>query len=435
MKKYEQLDLKTRYKLENELKTSKSLSEIAKNLNYSRQTLYREILRNSFKQSKDTHCVRSSCVHIKNCIYKQKNVYRSKILFTCPVKCSEYKPGKQECLKKFPFVCNYCAKRKYCKYLQYYYDAENASNQYHQLLKESKSQLKTECDVVEKIDKIVSPLLKKGQSIEAIKMNHPEITVSALTLRNWVDHGRIKAVHSDFRMFGRRTPSKRYNYSKKKNYTMLNELKLQHKYVDYLEYIKRHPNALIVQLDTVIGCANGNKSLLTIHLVQYKFQFGFLLDNHTAGEVYQKISAFMNKLKALDDEYGFALNYRFSECLLTDNGPEFDSLLELEKEFDCCHIFYCRPYSSFEKGSCERNHELIRYIHYKGKTMDNLTQENIDTLFSHLNSYPRKSLQKKTPYQCVLETLGKEFLEATSISHINADDVTLNPSLIYKIKK
>ncbi len=58
-------------------------------------------------------------------------------------------------------------------------------------------------------------------------------------------------------------------------------------------------------------------------------------------------------------------------------------------------------------------------------------------LFSHINSYPRKSLKNKTPYQCVLEDsrLGREFLDIIKISKINPDDVILNPSLLRKIKK
>ena len=43
----------------------------------------------------------------------------------------------------------------------------------------------------------------------------------------------------------------------------------------------------------------------------------------------------------------------------------------------------------------------------------------------------------KTPYQSVLNgpRLGKEFLDIINISKVNGDDVTLNPSLLKKIKK
>ena len=88
----------------------------------------------------------------------------------------------------------------------------------------------------------------------------------------------------------------------------------------------------------------------------------------------------------------------FSEVFLTDNGPEFDSLIDLSEEYPDMHVFYCHPLSSFEKGACERNHELVRFIHYKGWSFDSYTQEDIDLMFSHINSYPRKSLNKKNSF-------------------------------------
>ena len=64
-------------------------------------------------------------------------------------------------------------------------------------------------------------------------------------------------------------------------------------------------------------------------------------------------------------------------------------------------------------------------------------RKDINILFSNINSYPRKSLNEKTPYQCVEEDtrLGKEFLDLIGINKVDCDDVVLNPSLLKKIKK
>ncbi len=138
-----------------------------------------------------------------------------------------------------------------------------------------------------------------------------------------------------------------------------------------------------------------------------------------------------------EEETSIGIFTAFTELFLTDNGSEFDSLLDLCDEYQNINIFYCHPLSSFEKGSCERNHVLVRYIQDKGASFDNFSQEDINILFSNINSYPRKSLNKKTPYQCVLEDtrLGKEFLNLINISKVERDDVILNPSLLRKIKK
>ena len=65
-------------------------------------------------------------------------------------------------------------------------------------------------------------------------------------------------------MTGRRKISIAYNYSKNKEHVKLPSRKIGHKYPDYLFYVRHHPNALIVQLDSLIGSLFGNKTILTI---------------------------------------------------------------------------------------------------------------------------------------------------------------------------
>ncbi len=431
-KEYEQLNGIQRTQLQTLLKVKKSLSEIAKEMNVSRQTLYRELMRNSYPVSKDKIGIKSSCIHYIECKKNNKS-YR----LECPPDCIKYQPGRQHCLKKYPFVCNNCRKRINCSFLHYYYDSEDASITYHKRISDDRKIPKTNELIIKEINKIVSRLVKKGQSIEVILMNHPEIQVSALTIRNWIKEGLLDCKLSEFRMTGRRIPSNQYDYSKSKNYKKLSSLKIGHKYNDYRLYLNSHPNALIIQLDTIIGCIDGNKSVLTIHIVQHKFQFGIILDHHTKEEVYSKLNDLFLKFKQLEDDLGLSIYSSFTELILTDNGPEFDALLDFCKDNSNIHVFYCHPLSSFEKGSCERNHVLVRYIHYKGWPFDNLNQSDVNLLFSNINSYPRKSLNNKTPYQSVLEDprLGKEFLDIINISKVNGDDVILNPSLLKKIKK
>ena len=423
-KSYQQLNLFQRSKLEVLLKTEKSLSDIAKILDISRQTIYREIIRNSDFVSKDEMYREYSCKHYLEC-YKANNK------MPCPNgKCAKYEKSLQSCLNRFPFVCNFCCKRNHCNWPHRFYDAHNASIKYHELLSSSRNEVKTPKETFDKINKLVSPLVKQGQSVEAILMNHNDVKVSAITIRKWINKRILSCNPTQLRLFGRRTPSKAYNYSKKKEHVMCSELKYGHKYIDYLEFIKNNPNSLIIELDTVIGNMQSKKSVLTIHIVKYKFQFGFLLDSHTSNEVLTKLINFIDKLRRFDEAIGTALERQFVTCILTDNGAEFDKILQLCEYSKYCNVFYCNPYSSFQKGSCERNHVLIRYIKNKGISFDDLTQKKLNLIFSHINSYPRKSLNKKTPYQCIVESLGKEFTAFAGISEVRCDDVNLTPSLI-----
>ena len=78
-KEYEQLNGIQRTQLQALLKVKKSLSDIAKEMNVSRQTLYRELLRNSYPVSKDKIGLRYSCIHYFECKINRKS-YHSNFL-------------------------------------------------------------------------------------------------------------------------------------------------------------------------------------------------------------------------------------------------------------------------------------------------------------------------------------------------------------------
>ena len=102
---------------------------------------------------------------------------------------------------------------------------------------------------------------------------------------------------------------------------------------------------------------------------------------------------------------------------LADNGIEFSYFHKLE-QYDV-RVYFTNPYKSTDNSVCERNHEFIRYIIPKGKTLDNLTQDDVNLMFSHINSYVRKSNQNKTPYELIIERFGPEFVEMIGIKHVS----------------
>jgi IS30 family transposase len=54
-------------------------------------------------------------------------------------------------------------------------------------------------------------------------------------------------------------------------------------------------------------------------------------------------------------------------------------------------FFYCDPCSPYQKGAFEVNHELIRRVIPKGASLDSYTQEDINKMMNHINSYNEKS--------------------------------------------
>lgn len=78
-----------------------------------------------------------------------------------------------------------------------------------------------------------------------------------------------------------------------------------------------------------------------------------------------RTSAGVNKALSELIQTLYTSNHLFFDCLLTDNGSEFQSLPLLETTDEgeiLTWVFYFDPYSSFQKGGCERNHSLIRYV-------------------------------------------------------------------------
>ena len=96
-------------------------------------------------------------------------------------------------------------------------------------------------------------------------------------------------------------------------------------------------------------------------------------------------------------------------------------------------VFYCDPYCSCQKPHIERFHLDLRRILQKGVSFNPLSQEQINLIMSHLNSYPRPSLGGRTPYDVFVKEFGdegKRFLDKLGIVRIAQDQVTLHPFLL-----
>ena len=66
---------------------------------------------------------------------------------------------------------------------------------------------------------------------------------------------------------------------------------------------------------------------------------------------------------------------------------------------------------------------MIRDILPKGTSFDNLTQEDINLVCSHVNNVKRAALNGKSAYEIVAFTYGEEIPTLLGISKIPADDV------------
>lgn len=407
-----------RIKIEHYLNENYSYRKIAELLNVNVSTISREVKRNIRTYSISNHMVIVECIHKDNC-ERLKGSSKSKM---CSINCPDYELRKCDrfSTKNAKPVCNSCPNNAKCKLARKNYIANVANNKYElRILLRPKIRITQE--QFDFINKLFSEKMTKGQSISVIYQNHKdEIMISENTVRNYLKRGLLKSNQLDM-IRPRFTANKSVKRRVIKNVDLLNG----RTYEDYINYTKEK-DILIVQLDTVVGKLVDNKKILTIHWPSFHFQIGILLEKLSPSFVNNALMELKNKL-------GLETYKILFQVILTDNGIEFSLLDEIENDENgelITKVFFCDPYKSSQKGSCERNHEFIRYVLPKGVSFDNLNQKDVDLIFSHINSTPRNSLGFKTPFELFKTAFGIDVLRILNINEINKDDVHLKPELI-----
>jgi len=140
-------------------------------------------------------------------------------------------------------------------------------------------------------------------------------------------------------------------------------------------------------------------------------------------------------LNSLEQMLSYEMFLTLFPVILTDNGSEFSNPLAIEFNNlgqQRTHVFYCDPSAPYQKGAVENNHEFIRRIIPKGKSFDAYTQDDINLMLSHINSYGRKKLNNQSP-TLVFSFLHKDdILKKLGIGIIQPNDIILTPQLLKK---
>ena len=208
-----------------------------------------------------------------------------------------------------------------------------------------------------------------------------------------------------------------------------NVIKKGHKIEDFNKYILKNPNTNIVEMDTVIGKFKDNKYIMTLYFRKSKLMLMFIIKKYKSSEVYKVF----NKIRNL---IGYNLYKIMFEVILTDNGWEFSKPEDIEFNHETgeklINVFYTEPYSSWQKGGIERNHEFIRYIIPKGISFDNLSKKNVIDIMNNINNVQRKSLDYQTPYELFLKQYGEDISKKFHLQQIPKDEINLSYKLLNK---
>ena len=399
MANYCHLSYEDRKNIEDGLNENKSINQISKEINRSHSSILREIDRNK-KYSEPS-------------AWNNYKINHSDLVLSC------------ERLKHSPYVCNGCKSRSGCRKVRWTYYAREADNSYKEVKSEARKGINLTAEEIYKINSILTPLIKKGQTINHLYINHPDILdFSKPSFYNYVNNGVFEFSPLDF---PRIVKYKKRKNSKNRRTRKEREILINRKYDDFQKFISNHPDFNIVEMDTVEGLKEETDCFLTLLWRKSKFMLIFKLESQTSEEV----SRIFNILQTLIpyDDYK-----RLFEVILTDNGHEFFDLLNIE----CMHstgeqvtkLFFCDPHMSCQKGMIEKNHEFIRYILPKGSSFKNITQEDCDLFMNNINSLCRDSLNGKSPYEAMLFLCDEYVLKSLNCYYIKPDEVILNDSLL-----
>lgn len=420
---YRRLTFDDRCEIQRLLNSSATMSEIARKLSVSVSSVTREIKRN---RRDDGYRVTPTsitrlCIHVRTCEVKGlcqgcwNRLCASCRKVRCTNMCGHYE--KDICAKNgaAPFCCNGCPSVHGCRRHRYHYDAKTAQRLADSRLVESRSGIDTTSEEFEAMIGTVAPLIKEqGQSIAHVWASHrSEFMCSERTFYRYVDLGLGGMKNLDLVAKCRYRPRRKraagyFRCPQGRTWTDFSAL-------------PEEERLCTVEVDCVEGVRTDTRVLLTMLFKRISFLLVFVLEEHTQACVEETVDS----LQALLGD-GFSSVF---PLLLSDRGHEFQDHGRIEKG-GRTRLYYCEPGRADQKGSIENCHRIVRRILPKGTSFQDLTRGDAALISSHVNSMPRASLGKASPFDLAHHVIPGELLEGLGLEHIAPDDVVLRPSLL-----
>lgn len=139
------------------------------------------------------------------------------------------------------------------------------------------------------------------------------------------------------------------------------------------------------EMDCVEGKKKTKETLLVLSERKARKEIIIKMKDQTAGSV-------VAALDTLERRYGSLFSKVF-QTITVDNGSEFADVEGMERS---CRrkgkrtkVYYCHPYSSYERGTNENINVMIRRWFPKGTDFCQVTKKAIQAVEDWLNAYPR----------------------------------------------
>ena len=197
-------------------------------------------------------------------------------------------------------------------------------------------------------------------------------------------------------------------------------------YEDFEAFMKEHPDFNVVEMDSVEGTRESTKVLLTLFFRNCSLMLAYLREANTA----KSVTEVVNHLYEILGREQFCEMF---QVILADRGSEFTDPLAIE--FDEAgkrrtYVFYCDPQRPDQKGSIEVTHEFIRRIVPKKTSFAFLTQDKVNLMMSHINSYTRKKLNNRSAHQLFSFFYGEDTASKLNMEAVPANEIILKPELL-----
>lgn len=420
------LTIDDRISIEAGIRQGISKSAIARNIGKHPSTVAKEIIRHRTVTHRFT--LPRECAAYRRC----------RLGRDCRDDCPDFEPFI--CLRRdrSPGACNGCSKYAHCRFTKYRYSASDAQHEYRTDLVEMRQGVNLTSDEAYKMAGIIGPLLKKGLSPYAILQIHPELGVSEKTIYNYVEDGVFEFAGIDCTSL-RRQASRRMTKKRRQTYKKRTDRKylIGRTYELFQQFLKEHPMASVVQMDTVYNDVTNGPFIQTFKFIDFGLFMAIYHDEKTA-------AAMVDGLNMLEEIIGRDLFSKYATVIITDRGTEFSDADNLEKRPDGsyrCPVFYCDPMQSGQKGSLENNHIELRYIFPKEETdlrKIGLTgQEGLRIAVNNINSYVLEGKFGKTPFELVKFNAPDlyEALRKKGYHQLNKDEIDLTKNCIINYKK
>lgn len=139
------------------------------------------------------------------------------------------------------------------------------------------------------------------------------------------------------------------------------------------------------EMDCVEGKQGTKRTLLVLSERAAREQIIIPMKDQTARSVVQALDRIERKTGALFPE--------IFKTITVDNGSEFSDVRGIERSKrrrgKRTRVFYCHPYSAYERGTNENSNRLIRRWFPKGTDFTKIPNKEIKRVEEWMNNYPR----------------------------------------------